>query len=533
MTFNPSDILIIVPEIAVLALAMLVILTELLVTRREMVLQIMTTVGLLVVMALAVLTFGKAGGAFNGMIAGDGLSMFMKVLLAGVALLAVLMSRDYLTPLPPPLSPPAIAGGEGHGKKTPPLSSHTIVGGEGVRHGEYYAMVLIATCGMMILVGATDLITVFLGIETMSIALYVLAGIRSERARSSEAALKYFLLGAFATGFLLYGMALLYGATGGKTNLAEIGQAITGLGNEAPVYLYAGVGLVMIGLLFKVAAVPFHFWSPDVYQGAPTPITAFMSAAPKAAALAAFLRVFAGALPDLSAVWGPALWMVAAVTMTLGNLVAIAQKDIKRMLAYSSIAHAGYLLIGVLAAAHPDTQTAATAGIMFYLVAYYLMNIGAFTIAIIVSRARTGGDYQIDDYKGMAAVYPWTSAAMALFMISLAGIPPTAGFFGKLYVFSAAVKAGYITLVVIAVLNSAVSVFYYLRIVVFMYMQPEEKPSKVRLQPAMAVVIIICVLGILKFGLLPGYLMDWAGKSADRMVKPAQQVAAVLKDYDR
>ncbi len=510
MTFNPSDILTIVPEIAVVALAMLVILTELLITRRETVLQLMTVAGLLVVMALAVLTFDKAGGAFNGMTAGDGLSTFMKALLAGIALLAVLMSRDYLTP-------PTDAGGEGRG----------------VRHGEYYGMLLIATCGMMILVSATDLVTVFLGIETTSIALYVLAGIRSERARSGEAALKYFLLGAFATGFLLYGMALLYGATGGKTNLTEIGRAITDLGPDRPVYLYMGAGLVMIGLMFKVAAVPFHFWAPDVYQGSPTPVTAFMSAGPKAAALTALIRVFAGALPDLSAAWGPALWVVAALTMTLGNIVAISQKDIKRMLAYSSIAHAGYLLVGALAAANTGTYNSATAGIMFYLTAYYLMNIGAFTIAILVSRARENGDYQIDDYKGMAALHPWTSAAMALFMISLAGIPPTAGFFGKLYVFSAAVKAGYISLVVIAVLNSALSVFYYLRIVVYMYMQPEVKPARVRMAPAMALVIVICALGILKFGLLPGDLMRWADRSASMTVKPSPRAAVALNDHDQ
>jgi NADH-quinone oxidoreductase subunit N len=387
-------------------------------------------------------------------------------------------------------------------------------------------MLLIATCGMMVLVSATDLVTVFLGIETMSIALYVLAGIRSERQRSGEAAIKYLLLGAFATGFLLYGMALLYGGTGGLHNLTEIGSAVSRMGGAVPVYVYAGAGLMMIGLLFKVAAVPFHFWSPDVYQGAPTPVTAFMSAGPKAAAFVAFIRVFAGALPDLSAAWGPALWVIAVVTMTTGNIIAIAQKDIKRMLAYSSIAHAGYLLVGVLAAAKFEVFKSAAAGVMFYLVAYYLMNIGAFTIAILVSRAREGGDYQIDDYKGMSASHPWLSAAMALFLISLAGIPPTAGFFGKLYVFSAAVNAGYVTLVVIAVLNSAISVYYYLRIVVFMYMQPAEKPISLKLRPALAVVIVICVLGILKFGLLPGYLMNWAGSSAEKIVAPTTQVAS-------
>ena len=243
MTFNPSDLLTIIPEIAVIVLAMLVILFELLGIGREKVSQWLTVAGLAVVIVISVI-IGSSGGAFNGMIALDGFSLFLVVLLAAVTAAVVLVSRDYLA-------------------------------NTNIRHGEYYGMLLIAVCGMMILVSATDLITVFLGIETMSISLYVLAGIRSEKPRSSEAALKYFLLGAFATGFLLYGMALIYGATGGKTNLAEIGQAIPKIGSDVPIHLYAGVGLISIGLLFKVAAVPFHFWSPDVYQGSPTPITTF------------------------------------------------------------------------------------------------------------------------------------------------------------------------------------------------------------------------------------------------------------------
>jgi len=534
MVFNPSDLTAVAPEITLLAVALVVLFAELLVTRRALVLQAIAVLGLLVVMAVALLTTSEPTGAFNGMVARDGIATFLKVLVAGVALLAALMSREYwreaypsLAPPSesnPPLPPPAIAGGVGR-------ASPSIAGGaSNVRHGEYYALLLLAAFGMMVLASATDLLTIFLGIETMSLSLYVLAGIRTERARSSEAALKYLLLGAFFTGFLLYGMALIYGATGGKTNLADIAMAITRMGDAIPPHLYIGIGLVMVGLLFKVAAAPFHFWSPDVYQGAPTPVTAFMSAGPKAAAFVAFYRLFGWALPDLSAVWTPVLWAVAALTMTVGNIIALAQQDIKRMLAYSSIAHAGYLLLAILAAANENTREAAGAGLLFYLAAYYLMNIGAFTVAMLVSRAKPDGDYQLGDYQGLATSNPLLAAAMTLFMVSLSGIPPTAGFFAKLYVFSAAVKAGLVPLVVIAVLNSAVSVYYYLRIVVYMYMKPQPAPLKLRVAPAMAAVLLICALGIAKFGILPGDLMRWATESVTRMSHPTPTAVMVNPD---
>ncbi len=494
MTFPLSDITAIAPEIGVLVLAILVVLVELTITRREDVLQVVVIVGLALILGIALTTYsGGSDGAFNGMIAYDGMALFFKLLLTVVALLAVLMSRDYLA-------------------------------GSTLRHGEYYAMLLIATCGMMFLAAATDLVTLFLGIETMSIALYVLAGSNPEKPRSSEAALKYFLLGAFSTGFLLYGMALIYGGTGGHTNLKEISIAIAGMSGSAPVHLYAGIGLMMVGFLFKVAAVPFHFWSPDVYQGAPTPITAFMSAAPKAAAFAAFIRLFGSAFPELSEIWGPVMWVVAAVTMTLANIIALSQQNIKRMLAYSSIAHAGYLLIAVLAASNSGVRSDAMSGMMFYLTAYYLMNLGAFTVAIIVQRAHEKGDYQINDYKGLASQQPWVAAAMAIFLVSLAGIPPTAGFFGKFVVFSAGVKAGLTSLVVIAVLNSVVSVFYYLRIVVYMYMRPVESPVKLKLTWAFNAVLIVCLAGILKFGILPGTLINWSKTAADGMQMPKPQL---------
>ncbi len=498
MSFNLADLTAVLPEIIILALALVIILVEVSITRNKGTLQLIASIGVLIAIAVAALIKPPSGLVFNGMIASDLFAVYIKILLLGVTFLVVLISRDYIKDL-------------------------------NFRHGEYYAMILLTTVGMMILAASTNLITLFLGVETMSIALYVLAGFRWERERSTEAALKYLLLGAFSTGFLLYGIALIYGATNGMIGYYEIGKAISNMdiAETKPLHLYAGIGLVMIGMLFKVAAVPFHFWSPDVYQGAPTSITAFMSTGPKAAAFIAFLKLFGWALPDLSIVWQPALGIIAAITMIAGNLIALAQRDIKRMLAYSSVSHAGYLLLGVLAAGNVDVRTEAASGIFFYLVAYYLMNLGAFTVAILINRARKNGDYQIDDYKGLAASHPWLSTMMAVFMISLTGIPPTAGFFGKLYVFSAAVNAGFVTLVVIGVLASVVSAYYYLRIVVFMFMQKAEADAdpKVRVAPEFAFVIGICAIIILLLGILPGRLMQKANQGAESIVvhpeKPA------------
>ncbi|MFH0765272.1 MAG: NADH-quinone oxidoreductase subunit N [Calditrichota bacterium] len=492
MSFNSNDLTVVAPELVTLALAVLVLLAELVITRQGAVLQAITVIGLALVMAVAILTGIQPEGAFNGMISGGGFSLFIKILLVGVALLTALMGGDYFR-------------------------------STGVRQGEFYSLLLLCTVGMMALATAADLVVLFIGLETMSIALYALTGIRSERARSSEAALKYLLLGAFATGFLLYGIALIYGASGGKTQFAAIEEALSAYSatNPAPVTLYAGIGLLMIGFLFKVAAVPFHFWSPDVYQGAPTPVTAFMSAGPKAAALIAFLRLFGWTFPNLAPAWGPILGVIAAATMIVANIIALAQSDLKRMLAYSSVAHAGYLLLGVLVAGNPAVRQAAAAGMLFYLTGYYLMNIGAFTIAILISRAQgERGDYQIDDYQGLASRHPGLALAMTLFMVSLAGIPPTAGFFGKFYLFSAAVAAGHITLVVIAVLMSVVSAFYYLRLVVFMYMKPAVSTYKVITAPALATVIIICVAGVIYFGIMPGGLMQWAEAGSRMLILP-------------
>ncbi|MBM3325580.1 MAG: NADH-quinone oxidoreductase subunit N [Calditrichaeota bacterium] len=530
MAFSYSDLFVIAPEIILTALALVVIFVELAWPRCEAALQAICAVGILLAGAAAAISLGVQTTAgfgsasfLNGMVAADGFSVFLKVILATIALLIVLISRSYFSNAP---NQPTENIGE---QKSASLVSR-------LRHSDYYSLILLTTVGMMVLASATDLVALFIGLETMSVGLYCLAGIRFERVRSSESALKYLLLGAFASAFLLFGIALIYGATNGATNFKAIVDALQGsfssgisLLEPAPAMkgtplLLAGIGFLLIGLLFKIAAVPFHFWSPDVYQGAPTPVTAFMSAGPKAAALAVFIRLFGWVLPGLSTVWAPMLWLIAALTMTVGNIIALAQTDVKRMLAYSSIAHAGYLLLAILAAGNPQVREAAAAGMLFYLTIYYLMNIGAFAVVYIINRARENSDYQIGDYYGLAAKQPWVAGVLALCLISLAGIPPTAGFFSKLYVFSAAVKAGYIGLVVIAVLNSVVSVYYYLRLVVYMYMRPLEKPLAARLTPTTAVALMICTIGILGLGLLPGGLMKQAQTGAAQIELPVPTV---------
>jgi len=518
LSFN--EYLPILPEIVLTVSAIVVLLTELARPGAARLLQTIALIGFAgaLATALVVATGGPLipAGFLNGMIATDAFGALMKALLCGVGLLAALVSRDYFVPRFD------ASASDDHSEEG---SAGTL--GSTLRTGEYYALMLLTTVGMTTLAAATDLVTLFIGVETMSVGLYCLAGIRSERPRSGEAALKYLLLGAFASGFLLYGMALIYGASGGYTNFSRIGEAVGTGGlpgmiatHPAGPVLLAGVALLLVGLLFKIAAAPFHFWSPDVYQGAPTPVSAFMSAGPKAAALAVFLRLFGWVFPGAVEVWGPAIWVVAALTMTVGNVAALAQTDLKRMLAYSSIAHAGYLLVAILAASHEPSRSQAAGGLFFYLTAYYLMNIGAFTVAYLVNRSREGSDYRIDDYKGLALERPWLAGVLTIFLVSLAGIPPTAGFFGKFYIFSAAVKAGYVGLVVIAVLNSVVSVYYYLRLVVYMYMRPREHPAPVRLGLATGVALAVCAVGILLWGVLPGMLMGMANAGAGGIYLP-------------
>jgi len=372
---------------------------------------------------------------------------------------------------------------------------------EGITAAESHVLLLLATSGMMVLVSARDLIIVFLGVEIMSVAVYVLAGLNRRSDRAAEGALKYFLLGAFSTCFLLYGIALVYGATG-STNLTEIGERVAGNGAGNPMLLI-GMALLVVGFGFKVAAVPFHMWAPDVYEGAPTPVTAYMAAAVKAAAFASFLRVWMEAFPDVFLQWHYAIWLVAAITMVVGNLVALAQKNIKRMLAYSSIAHAGYILVAILARGNLGSSA-----FLFYLFAYTLATFGAFAVVVVLS-GRGDRYLKIEDYAGLWTVRPWLAGSMAVFMLALLGFPIFGGigFFAKWYMLQAALDSitPLTNLAVLLVLTSVISAGYYLHVVLVMFMKPVSRAES-EPQPAGRLtqwVIAAAAVLILAFGIFP------------------------------
>jgi NADH-quinone oxidoreductase subunit N len=381
--------------------------------------------------------------------------------------------------------------------------------------GELYGLILIAACAMVLLLCSNDFMLVFLNIEVMSIAMYVLTGLTRRNPRSNEAALKYLVTGAFATGFLLFGVALLYGATG-SIRLEGIGGAIA-TGNDSAL-LPLGFGMVIVGFGFKIGAVPFHMWVPDVYEGAPTTTTAFMAVTVKAAATGSMMRVLliAGAArPDL---WAPLLWWIALLTMVVGNLLAAQQTSVKRMLAYSSVAHTGYALVAIAALLGTDGRfsTDGAAAVIFYLFTYTFTTLGAFLFLVYVGHevpTKNGPEWQdaetLDDLAGLGFRRPWAAGAMALFLISLGGIPPTAGFFGKFFLFQAAVEQGHSLLVVLGVMTSLVSLYYYLRVVVAMYMRPTLMTDDQPRTPLAAVLVVASVATVV-LGVLPGFVIDWA-----------------------
>jgi NADH-quinone oxidoreductase subunit N len=448
----------------------------------------LATLGVAFVLALG--QVGQTGFAFGGALAVDGFSAFFQLSILIAAAFTVLMSLDY-------------------------ASDNHLAG------AEYYSLLLFSTLGMMLMAAAGDLVVIFLGLETMSIAVYVLAGMRRLDPRSNEAAIKYFLLGAFSTGFLLYGIALIYGATG-SIKLDVIRTALSGSMTSNSL-LQLGLAMLLVGFGFKVAAVPFHMWTPDVYEGAPTPITAFMAVGVKLGAFAGFVRIFLVGLLPVSGQWSEALWVVAVLTMTTGNVIAVVQTNIKRMLAYSAIAHAGYVLIGMIAA-----SAEGGAAVLYYLLAYAFTTLGAFGIVVALERRQLAGDL-IADYRGLSTRSPALAAAMAVFLLSFTGVPPLAGFMGKFYIFSAALRQGYTYLVVIAVVNSVIAAFYYISVIVAMYMEEGGvEPARMTRRPALVAVIGLSAIATVLVGVYPAPYMTAAQNAFNSALGEAAMRGASL-----
>jgi NADH-quinone oxidoreductase subunit N len=410
----------------------------------------------------------------HGLIAVDNFALFFKAVFLIAAAITVLISIRYLEI-------------------------------EGASPGEYFFLILCATLGMMIMAGGIDLITIFIGLETMAVSFYILAGFIKPSQRSNEAAVKYFLLGAFSLGILLYGMSLMYGLSG-TTNLRVMATLFAG--QERDPRLVLAVILVVAGVGFKIAAVPFHMWAPDVYEGAPTPVTAFLSVGSKAASFAMLLRIFLEGLPSMAGDWKLLFAVLSVLTMTVGNVAAVTQSNIKRMLAYSSIAHAGYLLMGVVAG-----TTRGVTATLIYLLVYTFMQLGAFAVVIMLRRADVVGD-ELKDFSGLYFRSPFAAFAMLLFMLSLGGIPPTAGFMGKFWLFSAAIDSHWYWLAVIGVLNSAISLYYYIRVVVFMYVKNETMGSEPVQSAPLTVALAVAVVMTVVLGVYPRLLFELADASA-------------------
>lgn len=483
MIFTPGDLLIILPELLVITAACLVLALDPITAPSKKDGLVWLSLGTLAVcMGVIASQTATPASAFGGIVIVDAYACFWKLLLCFVSGLTVLLSFSYLKE-------------------------------ERLYFGEYYGFVLLALSGMMVMVSAADLLTIYLGTELMSLSLYVMAGLRRSEPRSLEASAKYFVLGAFSSGILLYGISLLYGATG-STRLPAVAAAIGGRSLDDPLLLFATI-LLAVGFGFKLAVVPFHMWTPDVYQGAPTSVTAFMAVASKAASFGAFLRVFVEGLGGLKANWTAIFLLLCVVTLVLGNVVALVQTNIKRMLAYSSIAHAGYALIGVVAAGAAGGPGSAKgiAGVMLYLALYAFMTFGAFSIVAMLRKGGLEGE-EIDDFTGLAKRHPLAALLMLVFMVSLAGIPPTAGFIGKFYVFMAAVEAGLTWLAVVALVFAAISAYYYLRIVMVMYMrEPGELTAtspRLVASPALSIVLACAVAGVVLFGIYPNPIVSLA-----------------------
>jgi len=475
--FTTADLIGIVPETILTVTALSVLTLEMARVSRPRIILSVAVLGLLLSAAGAFITSGNNQILFGGMLKLNQISLFFDILYISIGLITLIFSQGYL---------------EKRGSKS---------------RGEYPALILFAVIGMMLMTRANDLVIVFLGLELLSISLYVLVGFLRHDNLSNESGLKYLLLGAFATGFFLFGAAFTYGATG-TTNYDGILLAIANDNILSKIYLVLGIGLLLIGFAFKVALVPFHMWSPDVYQGAPTTVTGFLCTAPKAAGFGALLILFNNPLADMHYQWQDIFWLLAVLTMTVGNVTALVQSNVKRMLAFSSISHAGFLVMGILV-----LNVSSISAVLFYLVTYSVINLGSFAIVSAVEGEENGLKFK--DYRGLGLRYPWLAAAMTIFMISLAGFPPTAGFVAKYGLFSAAIAEGYIWLVVIAVLNTLISVYYYLRLVINMYMKEEENALISSFNIIVIGLIWIMAAMMIILGIIPGFLLEITAEAAN------------------
>jgi NADH-quinone oxidoreductase subunit N len=462
------DIGFIMPEVTLTVLALGILLADLFIKRR-------TTTALLSIISVAIVAYllgGPMGTAFFGMYVADGYSTFFKYIFVINAILTILISIKYIEI-------------------------------EKVNFGEYYSLILFATLGMMLMASAGDLISLYLGLELMALCTYVLAGFIRYDVKSNEAAMKYFLLGTFASAFLLYGTAMIYGLTG-TTNIQAISTYILENGLASNPVLMLSMIMFAVAFSFKIAAVPFHMWAPDAYEGAPTSITAFMSVGPKAAGFAVLGRVFLVAFSSVKIEWAAILIPIAILTMGVGNIIALSQTNIKRMLAYSSIAHAGYMLMGIIAG-----TSEGMASVLNYMLIYGFMNMGAFAIVIMLRSGGFRGD-TISDYEGLSKTHPLAAALMLVFMFSLTGIPPTAGFMGKFYIFMSAIDAGYTWLVIVAVIFSAISAYFYLRIVMYMYMKEPKETVQLSTSGGLSTALIVTAAAVLIIGVMPSVVVNFA-----------------------
>ncbi len=472
------DIYSILPVMIVAGWALLLLVVDLWIPRnRKGMTALLAAVGLAIALGFVLASSGSTILGFNQMVVLDGFASFMQVLFLVTGMAAIALAYDYIQRM-------------------------------NINHGEFYVLMMFSIAGMMLMSQAYNLLMVFLSLELLSIPLYVLAGFARTRLESEEASLKYFLLGAFASGFVLYGTALVFSATG-QLDFVGIAAVVTA-GSANSVLFLIGSALLLVGFGFKIAAVPFQMWTPDVYQGAPTPVTAFMSVAVKAAGFAALMRVFLVLFPSLSENLTPILWVMAALTMIVGNIVALAQNNIKRMLAYSAIAHAGYILMAFVAFGNGEVVRNTVAATLFYLVAYGLTSLGAWALVVVIER-EYGKGILLDDLAGIGKVYPWLGVAMLIFMLSFAGVPLTMGFWGKFYLFRTAVQAGYIGLAIIGLLTSVASAYYYLRVVVYMFMKPGE--PKLQINPWVSFVIGVAALAVLLLSLMPWTILELASRA--------------------